>query len=644
VTGILLFVVILALAIEVGRLLCSRLLGEREPLAVAGYSLVLGLGAIVLPANLIYRTTLRVGLVAPLLLVLLLVARTALVRATRGASHPDAGDAPPPLPLRAHLLVVALVALATLPMALVLFRNHLWDEWEAHMPLATSMAHGVYPLVYPYLPDFHFTYHFGYDLLAALAHRLTGLRIDREFDCQSTVMFVAYILVCGSFLRRQVGGRVLPYALACAVAWAGGLTWMRAFFPTDLSSARLEMLVGWGRLDGYPPLPPPPSYFMQKPMALGLPVWITTLALFLQADRRKSIRLGAAAGVCLGFLELSQFALFCVTLATALAYAALGPALERRARGRTPAIVAVFVGVGLAVGVLNGGFLANPAGHGLEMIVQPSFPYFQGHAEHGSPLSPYVWQLGLPIVLLPLAAAYAWRARKPHAVWLLALAGGSLLLPHVIRYPHSNDVQKFFVVSVIASALLLSCAVIAIASRRPRWVGFPLIGLFVLGLTGSAPLWILAFLRDTPRWEGARNNPDVEIDAEVAAWLRPRVQPYDRVLTSSIYPAAFGGFLTPVPTFYGMMRTQLDLHGYDRTWIKYVADAVDRAMKTLDAEDLAKLGVRWLIFDEHDLANLTPEARAQLEEDPKRFRLAHEARRGPQLRLVFEYLAGPPPK
>src|SRR5262245_51077209 len=78
--GILALLLVLALAVEVGRKIARGLLGERESHSVAAMASILGIAAAGLPANLLMRTTGSFGVVVTLLLVLPAGARVGLSR------------------------------------------------------------------------------------------------------------------------------------------------------------------------------------------------------------------------------------------------------------------------------------------------------------------------------------------------------------------------------------------------------------------------------------------------------------------------------------------------------------------------------------------------------------------------------------
>ncbi|HJZ83924.1 MAG TPA: hypothetical protein VKN99_02085 [Polyangia bacterium] len=628
--GLLALAVLVALAVELGRHLATRVLGEREPLAIGALAFVLGLAAAGLLGNFLLRTTMRIDVALGLLGPLLLLARLAAAR-----WQPGAAAAPAPLDARSRALVAVLAVAVVTPMVLVLSASHFWDEWECHMPVAGSIARGVYPPVYPYLPDLPLNYHFGYDLLAAFARRLSGAPIDRVFDGLSALLFLAYFLSAGALLRRHAGGRLSPYLCAAALVWLGGLAWLRAPGADDL-----EPLIGRAALDGYPALPPAHNYFLQKPMALGLPLWVSVLALLTEADRRADWKVAALAGAGLGFLELSEFALFVATACGAAAWALVAPPPEGRTRGSRLLTMLVALGVALLVGAMNGGFMSNPRGHGLDVRVALRLPYFaRTTADQPSPLSPYLWQLGLPVLVAPLSALWALRRRQPLALLVLAVAAGSFAIPHFLRYRHSSDVEKFFVIAAIAFALLLALAWLDLATRGRRGPAWLLSAVLGVGLTGAAPMWVRHFVRVMPEQDFGRYDPHSELDAEVARWLDQHSAPHERVLTSSIFPAA-GGLLTPIPPWHGVARAQLEIHGYDPRWIAFVGDAVERALRTLDPEDLARLRIRWVVMGDEDAALVGPEARARLRE-PGQFRRVFQLRRGSWFRVIYEYAGAP---
>lgn len=488
------------------------------------------------------------------------------------------------------------------------------------MPMAATLARGIYPPVHPYYPDAPVSYHFAYDLLAAWCSHATGAPLDRIFDVLSALAVVCWILVVAALVRRFGGGRVAPYAIAIAVVWMMGLTWVRWLGAPALDEAHLGAYIGWEQLDGYEPLPPVLSYTMQKPVALGLPIWGALLMLLAQALDRMQIVLAVLAGVLLGFLELTQTALFWMTMAALLGIAVLRP------RSRVPLMVFVIVGLGLGVARVQGGFLSNLGGQDRSAHLFLRIPAFAHTASRGSALSPYVWQMGIPILLAPIAVGWALlHRRNTAALFLAGFGGASLLVPHLVIYAHSNDTVKFFAFAQIAFALVL-----AMGAQARRW----LLAALGIGLCAAAPLWFLFFLRYTPRWEDARNNPDVRLATDAAAALALHAGPRDKVLTSSMYPAALVGAWTPVPTMLDVPRRYLRTFGYDASQVDDLAITVERALVTLEPAALDQLGVRYLWLEGTDLARLTPQAQARLS-DRSAFTQIYGGQRKGQVIVIF---------
>src|SRR5262249_55963560 len=186
--------------------------------------------------------------------------------------------------------------------------------------------------------------------------------------------------------------------------------------------------------------------------------------------------LAAIGGVLLGFLELTQTALFWMTLAGVLAVAMLKP------RSRAPLVALVILALGIGIARIQGGFFANPGDQDRAVELTLRVPAFMHTPSRGNAWSPYVWQMGLPILLAPLALGWALWRRKIPLVMLAGFGGASFLVPHLVRYSHSNDTVKFFAFASIAFGLLL-----ALASAGKRWLTLAL----GVGLAGGAPLWFL---------------------------------------------------------------------------------------------------------------------------------------------------------
>ncbi len=345
--------------------------------------------------------------------------------------------------------------------------------------------------------------------------------LDRVFAALSTLLFLASFLGAASFLRAQAGGRLAPFALAA------GLSWLL------------------------------PGVFLPKPMALGLAVWVVTLRLLGSAQRTGDLAVAAAAGFALGFLGLTQGALFTMTAGAIVAWGLAGAVVERRRLGRTPLVALVAVSTALAVTLVGGGL--------------------------GS---------------------------APDLSWLPLLGGLGLFL-----------------------ALLLARA----AAGRPRPFALAA-GLLALSMGGLAAPGRLHFMRLPADPEPAPSGPQLALDVQVTAWLRSHADVRDRVLTSSIYPAALGGLLTPLPT----QHVDPLPPAYPQATVDQVSGAVERALRTLDPVGLAGLRIRWIVLGDQDLPRLAPEARARLAQ-AEQFRKVLDVERGRLRRQIYEYEGGPPP-
>src|SRR5262249_62035861 len=139
-------------------------------------------------------------------------------------------------------------------------------------------------------------------------------------------------------------------------------------------------------------------------------------------------------GAARGFVELSGSAVLGAGACGAAAGARGAPPPGGRTRGSRLLTMLVALGVALLVGAMNGGFMSNPRGHGLDVGVALRLPYFaRTTADQPSPLSPYLWQLGLPVLVAPLSALWALRRRQPLALLVLAVAAGSFAIPPFLR-------------------------------------------------------------------------------------------------------------------------------------------------------------------------------------------------------------------
>lgn len=515
----------------------------------------------------------------------------------------------------ALLLLVALVAWAS-------FAGHFWDEWNGHDPLVAVMARGLFPPEHPLFPGEPFRYHYGFDLLAAQVRACAGLPLATSIDVVNVALFVVLLWVSrdvGESLAGPLGAQLGPLVIPLGTGFLevllfGDSGWMslkESPFPASYGQA----------------VPPPMlSNFFQHPQGVGMPVSLSVLLLF--ADRWRPSRARRLVGaVLLGMLGLGQIVYF------GLLGLALGAvSLERAFRGRALKELPLDLGLlllALALAKLSGGFFAP----GPEL---PSLMIY-GQGLWSDPWFHIVGRLGVyfGLALLAVPSAIYWAIRRPTPLRTAALVAGliGLVVPLSMTYQGSWDIVKFFSAFGFFANVLTVELLAALRGRR---------ALLILCTTltlSTGVVWLLRMSVFDGRWgvPAMHFPPPSLIGQRTAEALAPHIGPKDRVYSRRVELGLSGGLLTP-----GFEHVHLG-HSFilDRPAHERLLAAAERARRTLDPEALATLGVRVLALWPEDLAQLTPNAKAALQ-DPNRF-LPLTKVTAPDGRVELYWIVGAPP-
>lgn len=401
-------------------------------------------------------------------------------------------------------LVVRLVPTRGLP-------GPLWVDGLQHAFIAGLIAdQGGLPATYaPLLPETPFSYHFGFHLLVALVHRLSGLEVALA------------TLLTGQVLSALV---VLSVALLALVLWQSDLGALGAALVVAFWTLFPAYALSWGR---YPQL-------------AGLLCLVVVLGALDEV-----VRTGRRAAVVLGALALAGLAL---THPRILVVAGLLGGLwllVQPARG--PALPLVGLAGLLTLPwhlheartlwpVLWRGTLALPPG-------SDPFPWDLVLGEHDRPL--------VALALLGWLAAAGWRPRVAGAV--LGTVAGLVLVanPDRLGLPGSrllgNTTLASLAFLLIALGLggLLACGADRLRlAARPAWVQTMVwILVLVLGLTGAPralgvlnPETLLLWPADLPalRWVAAATPPESLFTVNLRLWQ------------TGIYTGTDGGYWLPV--------------------------------------------------------------------------------------------------
>ena len=108
------------------------------------------------------------------------------------------------------------------------FATLLYDEELQHWPLIATIAEGNFPPRLPFWPDWPAAYHYGFALLAAAVHHLSGLPVWWSIDVLTLVVALAVFWGIAALLRRAGATMNLAVVGAFFVFFGGG--WVPGWF------------------------------------------------------------------------------------------------------------------------------------------------------------------------------------------------------------------------------------------------------------------------------------------------------------------------------------------------------------------------------------------------------------------------------
>ena len=555
----------------------------------------------------------------------------------RGAATSDrAADAERSAPVDAADVLIWLVAglAVTAAVGAGAFAVLEYNEELQHWPLAATIAEGNFPPRLPFWPDWPAVYHYGFALLAAAVHHLSGLAVWWSIDVLTLVVVLAVFWGVAALLRR--GGATMNLAVVGAffVFFGGG--WVPGWFAEritfwlthaegPLTAMQSEPLLMGELFKSFA------VSVHEHPAALGLVCLIAYGHGWLSVQRQPRgewltagllVLIGGAAALA----ATSAFVLLLVGTA-----AVVGLRAGRRLIGRLwrPAAGsdggwwavrrdgAVLLAT-LVVGLLCGGAISDlllrarglPLGSSVGWRSPPGWPQVAGD---GGPLAGGWWwealltEYGLPVLLLPVVGWWCWRRPTPLKTWLLATAVSGFVLPLVVQYARDDAAMTAF--SRTAGSLwLVLCALTAVElTQGLRWnrLAYALLGVFVLGSTYmgisfAVSLWPPEGLQATAP---PRRPAHVQLAERVAELVPPSV----RILSDN--PRR-------VSTLVGRLApSTLAPHFVNGDTGDYAA-----ALRALDAAAIERLDVAYLHVSSTQYGQWPLAVRAALT-DPQRFKL-----------------------
>jgi hypothetical protein len=336
------------------------------------------------------------------------------------------------------------------------FHDELWHV--GHQSIASQIQNGIYPPRHGVFPAFLLRYHYGFDVLVAMAGTITRLPVERAIDVVTIVAwFYTWCLAWG--LGERLLGTRRGWILPVAVLFAGPFGWF--FAPIGAPEGVLRLL-GLVRAGGAIANPPLVSYFFQHPWTLGIPLALATLGLALDPRAgRPKWRAGVLFVLFLA-LAISQIVLFLALLSTVSLVQCV---LHLRRAPRESLAWIAGAAVTLAVATRFGGFFASVPYTGSEIEFHP-WSQTEGAASN------VIWNLATFGWTLPLGIAGLVLLCRRDIAWGLVLGGvstGGLVLLNLLRYAHSWDIVKFGTAALFALGIASSIVIGRLwsASSRP---------------------------------------------------------------------------------------------------------------------------------------------------------------------------------
>ncbi len=520
------------------------------------------------------------------------------------------------------------------------FATLLYDEELQHWPLAATIAEGNFPPRLPFWPAWPAVYHYGFALLAAAAHHLSGLPVWWSIDVITLVVALAVFWGVAALLRRAGATMNLAVVGAFFVFFGGGWVpgWFAERLPFWLTHAEGPLIgmqsepIVMGELFKALAL-----IVHEHPSALGLVCliayshgWLSVHALSRQP---RTWWLAAGLLVLIGgataLAATSDFVLLLAGTAAVVGLRAGRLAVGRlrrsgvtlasgdggwRAVGRDGVLLLATLGVGS----LSGGAVTDlllrardlPLGSSLGWRSPPGWPRLAGDV--GQLDGGWWWEVllaeyGLPLLLLPVVVWWCWHRPTPLKSWLLATAVSGFVVPLVLEYARDDAAMAAF--SRTAGYLwLVLCALTAVeVTRGLRWnrLAYVLLGVFVLGSTYMGLSFAISLW--PPDGLQAKMPALRPAQVQLAARVVELVPPSVRILSDNPqWVASLAGRLAP---------STLAPHFINGDTGDYAA-----ALGTLDAAAIERLGVAYLHVSSTHYGRWPLAVRAALA-DPARFTL-----------------------
>jgi hypothetical protein len=369
--------------------------------------------------------------------------------------------------------------------------DHNLGDLPFHLAIVTSFLYGHnFPPEHPELAGTRLTYPFVVDLVAAML-MAAGASAQRALRAENLALGWALVGLLYRFAWRVTRDRLAALIAPLLVIASGGLGFLWLAKDVDPEAGLVALLarpthdytilaqgpLRWGNLVITMLIP-------QRSFLLGLPLFLVVSTLWWQAIRETDAaqrgRRLLAAGAVMGLMPLAHAHAFTTSLAVGAALALLFPDVRAWARS-----------LGLAVAVAIPQILLLAQGSSLQTS---RFVGWQIGWDRGDAGILHFWWLNLGLFIPALAAAVAWRGRRP-------VVEGPLLrfyvpfalcfiVPNLVRLsPWIWDNIKFMVWWHLVSAVLIALLLARLWREGPAARVGAAVLFVLLTLSGSLDLW-----------------------------------------------------------------------------------------------------------------------------------------------------------
>jgi len=385
-----------------------------------------------------------------------------------------------------------------------------------NLALISSMAAGNIPPQFYMNPDFHFSYHYGFQLFAANLMRSGGLFPWSAFDLAKGFTAALSVMLCYTwakgFTRSSTGGMWAAFLLL----FASGSRWLLLFVPQSLLLRAGENITFWGInvlsgdnllealtsawvLHGGPPFPVPfaynsgifPPFILSAqagPRSLGLIAMFLVIILIPHLKRWEGTAVLAAVFALWALAAEATFGLF---LAAFLLFSILvgTGSVKKTERHRWQLLLAALVFGGL-LSIFQGGtftemardlffgdsLAAKTAAGGSPFSLRFPPAIVSSHLGSLSLTDPLqllvgLLEMGVALLMIPvvLQQLREWLKMGDSASVLLALSAFTgILLPLFLEYDVDRDITRMSTHGLGALVLLSLPAIIRWTAERGR--------------------------------------------------------------------------------------------------------------------------------------------------------------------------------